>query len=68
MRRLLLEHDSLLGAGLRDYLRCEGHVVEWVTRLREAQMLVAEPFDALPIDWQPPDGSGATGRGYRRIS
>ena len=58
MRLLLLEDDSLLGEGLRDYLRSEGHVVEWFTRLRDAQVVVTEPFDALLIDWQLPDGSG----------
>ena len=29
MRLLLLEDDPLLGEGLRDYLRAEGHVVDW---------------------------------------
>lgn len=58
MRLLLLEDDSLLGEGLRDYLRAEGHVVEWCTHLRSAQALEHEPFDALLVDWQLPDGSG----------
>jgi two-component system OmpR family response regulator len=58
MRLMLLEDDALLGEGLRDYLRSEGHVVEWFTRLRDAQAVVGEPFDALLVDWQLPDGSG----------
>jgi two-component system OmpR family response regulator len=58
MRLLLLEDDSMLGEGLRDYLRTEGHVVDWCQRLGEAAMLVNEPYDALLIDWQLPDGSG----------
>lgn len=65
MRLLLLEDDSLLGEGLRDYLRAEGHVVEWCTTLSAAQALQDEPFDALLVDWQLPDGSGVewvTGR------
>jgi two-component system OmpR family response regulator len=58
MRLLLLEDDLLLGEGLRDYLRAEGHVVDWCRRLDEARGLQDEPFDALLIDWQLPDGSG----------
>lgn len=58
MRLLLLEDDSLLGEGLRDYLRAEGHVVEWCTHLSAAHALEDEPFDALLVDWQLPDGSG----------
>jgi two-component system OmpR family response regulator len=55
---LLLEDDLLLGEGLRDYLRTDGHVVDWCTRLGEAVLLVREPYDAWLIDWQLPDGSG----------
>ncbi|MBI5719444.1 MAG: response regulator transcription factor [Burkholderiales bacterium] len=58
MRLLLLEDDALLGEGLRDFLRAEGHVVEWCTSLSAAQALQDEPFDALLVDWQLPDGSG----------
>ena len=58
MRLLLLEDDLLLGEGLRDYLRAEGHVVDWCRRLGEARALQAEPFDVLLVDWQLPDGSG----------
>jgi two-component system OmpR family response regulator len=58
MRLLLLEDDALLGEGLRDYLRSEGHVVEWCTHLAEAHLIEDELFDALLVDWQLPDGSG----------
>ncbi|MBP8271438.1 MAG: response regulator transcription factor [Sphaerotilus sp.] len=58
MRLLLLEDDPVLGEGLRDYLRTEGHVVDWCLRLGDAALLVNEPYDALLIDWQLPDGSG----------
>jgi two-component system OmpR family response regulator len=58
MRLLLLEDDALLGEGLRDYLRGEGHVVEWCLSLAHADSLHDEPFDVLLIDWQLPDGSG----------
>jgi len=58
MRLLLLEDDTILGEGLRDFLRTEGHMVDWCQRLREADALLTEPFDALLVDWQLPDGSG----------
>ena len=58
MRLLLLEDDAILGEGLRDFLRTEGHVVDWCQRLDEADALRTEPFDALLVDWQLPDGSG----------
>jgi len=58
MRLLLIEDDPILGEGLRDFLRGEGHLVDWVSRLADARGLVAEPYDALLVDWQLPDGSG----------
>jgi len=58
MRLLLLEDDDILGEALKDYLQAEGHVVDWFTRLADAQAVANEPYDALLIDWQLPDGSG----------
>ncbi len=59
MRLLLLEDDPLLGEGLRDWLRADGHVVDWCRTLAEARAAVmGEPFDAWLLDWQLPDGSG----------
>jgi len=58
MRLLLLEDDDILGDGLRDFLRAEGHRVEWCRSLKEVDALRGEPFDALLVDWQLPDGSG----------
>jgi two-component system OmpR family response regulator len=58
MRLLLLEDDPLLGEGLRDFLRTEGHVVDWFVRLLDVAARGAEPYDALLVDWQLPDGSG----------
>jgi len=67
MRLMLLEDDALLGEGLRDYLAAEGHLVDWCRSLRELQALHGEPFDALLVDWQLPDGSGLDWlRGRRR--
>jgi len=58
MRLLLLEDDETLGGGLRDFLKAEGHIVDWFMRLRDAQTVISEPYDALLVDWQLPDGSG----------
>ncbi|MBV8036186.1 response regulator transcription factor [Roseateles sp.] len=58
MRLLLLEDDDTLGEALSAFLRLDGHVVEWFRQLRDAQAVVDEPFDALLVDWQLPDGSG----------
>jgi two-component system OmpR family response regulator len=58
MRLLLLEDDTILGEGLRDFLQTDGHRVDWCKRLCEAKALTGEPYDALLVDWQLPDGSG----------
>ena len=59
MRILLLEDDSILGEALRDFMRADDHVVEWCCRLSEASAAYTrQPYDALVIDWQLPDGSG----------
>jgi len=58
MRLLLLEDDAILGDGISAYLRSEGHVVDWFQRLLDVSTLQGEPYDALLVDWQLPDGSG----------
>ncbi|MDR7331624.1 response regulator transcription factor [Roseateles asaccharophilus] len=58
MRLLLLEDDDVLGEGLRDFLQAEDHIVDWVRELGAARALERDPFDALLVDWQLPDGSG----------
>jgi len=58
MRLLLIEDDDILGEGLRDYLRAEGHTVDWCRRIADAAAWRGEPFDAWLVDWQLPDGSG----------
>ena len=58
MRLLLIEDDELLGEALRDFLRADGHVVDWVHRLRDIDAFRGEAFDAWLVDWQLPDGSG----------
>jgi two-component system, OmpR family, response regulator len=58
MRLLLIEDDATLGEGLRDFLRAEGHQVDWAQSLAQAEAYRGEAFDALLVDWQLPDGSG----------
>jgi two-component system, OmpR family, response regulator len=58
MRLLLIEDDALFAEGLRDYLRSQGHVVDWCSNLGKASALRSEPVDAWLVDWQLPDGSG----------
>ena len=58
MRLLLLEDDPILGEGLRDFLRVEGHGVDWFQRLGDVMLMAGEPYDALLVDWQLPNGSG----------
>jgi two-component system OmpR family response regulator len=58
MRLLLLEDDALLGEGLRDFLRADGHVVDWCRDVAATVACRDEPYDALLVDWQLPDGSG----------
>lgn len=58
MRLLLIEDDPTLGEGLRDFLRADGHVVDWCARLADTEGFRGEPYDAWLVDWQLPDGSG----------
>ncbi|MDH4059565.1 MAG: response regulator transcription factor [Aquincola sp.] len=67
MRLLLIEDDPTLGEGLRDYLRADGHRVDWCRRLADADALHAEPYDAWLVDWQLPDGSGVEWLHARRM-
>ncbi|MCZ8251637.1 MAG: response regulator transcription factor [Hylemonella sp.] len=68
MRLLLIEDDETLGGGLKDFLREEGHVVDWCRSLAGVDALRGEPFDALLVDWQLPDGSGLQWLRQRRAS
>jgi two-component system OmpR family response regulator len=66
MRLLLLEDDPILGEGLRDFLRSEGHRVDWCQQLAAVEALQTEPYDAWLVDWQLPDGSGVDWLAGRR--
>jgi two-component system OmpR family response regulator len=66
MRLLLIEDDDILGEGLRDFLRADGHRVDWCRLLADAESFRGETFDALLVDWQLPDGSGLAWLRQRR--
>ena len=68
MRLLLIEDDPILGEGLRDFLRLDKHTVDWCRSLQAARALNAEPYDALLVDWQLPDGSGLAWLQARRTA
>jgi two-component system OmpR family response regulator len=67
MRLLLIEDDPMLGNGLRDFLRADGHRVDWCQTLAASNTLRDEPYDALLVDWQLPDGSGLDWLRARRL-
>lgn len=58
MKLLLLEDDITIGEGLRDFLISEGHQVDWVKLIGQAQMRISDDHDAWLLDWNLPDGSG----------
>ncbi len=59
MRVLLIEDDTVLGAGVRDQIKAEGHSVDWVTRLDEAgDYIAAAAYDLVLLDLMLPDGRG----------
>ena len=66
MRLLLIEDDPTLGEGLRDFLRTDGHRVDWCASLADTDALRGEPYDAWLVDWQLPDGSGLDWLATRR--
>ncbi len=59
MRILLIEDDTVLGAGVRDQIGAEGHSVDWVTRLDTArEYLASAAYDLVLLDLMLPDGLG----------
>ncbi|MDR3475653.1 MAG: response regulator transcription factor [Devosia sp.] len=59
MRVLLIEDDASLGEAVRDHVAADGHAVDWVTRLDEAEDARAGvAFDLILLDLNLPDGGG----------
>jgi two-component system OmpR family response regulator len=60
MRILLIEDDNPLGGAVRDHLAADGHAVDWVVCLADAEGgLRAVPYDLILLDLTLPDGLGA---------
>lgn len=59
MRILLIEDDTILGAAIRDQIVCDGHSIDWVTRLDAARdHVLSAAYDLLLLDLMLPDGRG----------
>jgi two-component system, OmpR family, response regulator len=59
MRVLLIEDDVSLGEAVRDHVAADGHAIDWVTRLDEAEDARAGvAFDLILLDLNLPDGGG----------
>lgn len=61
LRILLVEDDDILGAAVRDHCAGDGHAVDWVMRLDEAEDATATVgYDLVLLDLNLPDGFGVT--------
>lgn len=59
MRALLIEDDTVLGPAVRDQISADGHSVDWVTRLDEADAAITSAsYDLVLLDLMLPDGRG----------
>jgi two-component system OmpR family response regulator len=59
MRVLLIEDDYSLGEAVHDHIAAEGHAVDWMRRLEDAEAARAGVgFDLILLDLNLPDGSG----------
>lgn len=59
MRVLLIEDDASLGEAVRDHVAGDGHAVDWVKRLDDAEGAAAGvAFDLILLDLNLPDGRG----------
>lgn len=59
MRILLIEDDHVLGAAIRDHVAAEGHGVDWMQRLDDADAaLDSVAYQLVLLDLNLPDGRG----------
>jgi two-component system OmpR family response regulator len=59
MRVLLIEDDASLGEAVRDHVAGDGHAIDWVMRLDEAEAAQAGVrYDLVLLDLGLPDGRG----------
>lgn len=59
MRVLLIEDDLALGSAVRDQIAADGHSIDWVTRLGDAEDHTrSAAYDLILLDLMLPDGRG----------
>jgi DNA-binding response OmpR family regulator len=59
MRVLLVEDDPVLGSAIRSHIADQGHGVDWVTRLDDAEEVCATTeYGVILLDLGLPDGRG----------
>lgn len=59
MRLLLVEDEPMLGDAIRERIARDGHAVDWVMRLDEAEAaLTAVGYELILLDLHLPDGRG----------
>ncbi|MHB2169035.1 response regulator transcription factor [Alsobacter sp. R-9] len=69
MRILLIEDDAVLGMAVRDQLVADGHSVDWLQRLGDADSAIrAAVFDLVLLDLMLPDGRGLDFLKGRRLA
>ncbi len=69
MRMLLVEDDHGLGQAVRDQCVAEGHSVDWVTGVKDAEaVILSAPYELVLLDLILPDGRGLDFLKARRIA
>jgi len=59
MRILLIEDDQTLGSAIQEEIGAEGHAVDWMTLLGDAEVCVlGTAYDLILLDLMLPDGKG----------
>lgn len=59
MRILLIEDDKALGSAVREHVASDGHAVDWVERLADADASIRTAlYDLILLDLMLPDGRG----------
>jgi two-component system, OmpR family, response regulator len=63
MRVLLVEDEPILGQAVRDQSVADGHSVDWVRGVVDAEAaILSAPFELLLLDLMLPDGRGLDSR------
>lgn len=59
MRILLVEDDKELGSAMRDHIASEGHAIDWMQTISDAQSCISTVrYDLIVLDLNLPDGAG----------